>query len=182
MSWYIVRLARRDDFDDIVEIEKDCILPGEAATKEQFEARYDRFQKHFYIIEYAGMVVGFVNGMVTDSDIVLDEMYKDASMHNEQGAYQTIFGLSIRKNYRGKGYARAIMDRFLEAAKKEGRKGVIVCCKKEMIPFFESLGFEYKSDSESDLCGLKWYNMCKEIKQKSKHVYTSKIHTEDNRI
>lgn len=182
MSWYIVRLARHDDFDDIVEIESEGFTDEELATREVIEERYKYFQRHFYVIEYAGMVVGFINGMVSNSEVVKDEMYNDASLHDENGEWQLVFGFSVRKKYRGKGYAKALMERYISAATKEGRKGVSLVCKKEMIPFYEELGFTLKGESDSKLGGFQWYNMYIECKKKRKHNYTSKIYTEENRI
>lgn len=182
MSWYIVRLARHDDFDDIVEIEKEGFPEDKRDSKELFEARYKTFQRHIYVIEYAGMVIGFANGMVTDMDYIIDDMYKDASLHKEDGQWQTVLGISIREKYRNKGYASKLLERIIAAATKEGRKGVVLACSEEMIPFYEKQGFTLKGKSASCLGGADWYDMYIECKRKRKHNYTSKIYIEENRI
>jgi GNAT superfamily N-acetyltransferase len=182
MSWYIVRQARHDDFDDIVQIEKEGFPEDMRDSAEVFEDRFRTFQRHIYIIEYAGMVIGYINGMVTDSECVTDEMYKDAGLHREDGEWQTVLGFSVRKGYRNKGYASRLMERFISAATKEGRRGVILICQDDMIPFYEKLGFKLKGKSQMKLGGADWYDMYIECKRKRKHNYTSKIYIEENRI
>ena len=40
-------------------------------------------------------LIAFVDGFVTDEADLTDEMYEKAAMHNEDGAWQMIFGVNM---------------------------------------------------------------------------------------
>ena len=67
--------------------------------------------------------MGFVNGGVTDEPHLPDEMYHDISLHNSDGAYQTVFGLNVLPEYRRQGIAEKLMNALIGSAKQEGKKG-----------------------------------------------------------
>lgn len=50
-------------------------------------------------------MVGFVNGLVTDEPNLQDQMYEDAALHDERGAWQMIFGVDTIPSYRRRGCA-----------------------------------------------------------------------------
>ena len=59
-----------------------------------------------------------------------DEMYENAAMHNENGAWQMIFGVNTIPAYRRHGYAgELILQAAIEDARKQGRKGLVLTCK-----------------------------------------------------
>lgn len=43
-------------------------------------------------------LISFVDGMVTDEPNLTDEMYENATMHNENGAWQMILVLTPYRN------------------------------------------------------------------------------------
>lgn len=79
-----IRYATMSDLDDIVSVESECFPVLEAATKEEFEQRIKYFGNHFWLMFDEGKLIAFVDGFVTD------EMYENASMHNENGTWQMI--------------------------------------------------------------------------------------------
>lgn len=50
-------------------------------------------------------LIAFVDGMVTNQPDLKDEMYDNASMHDENGDWQMIFGVNTISEYRRNGYA-----------------------------------------------------------------------------
>jgi len=48
---------------------------------------------------------------------------------------------------------------FLEEAKKEGRKGAVLTCKEEKIPFYSRCGFVLEGKSASVHGDAEWYQM-----------------------
>lgn len=45
-------------------------------------------------------LIAFLDGFVTDEPDLTDEMYAKASMHDENGAWQMLFGLNTLPEYR----------------------------------------------------------------------------------
>lgn len=159
MALHLVRKARASDIDDIAHIEQICFPIEEAATKEQITERMKCFGNHFYVIEYVGSIVGFINGMVTEEETISDEMYENILFHNEDGRWQTVFGLGVVNGYRKKGFATMLMRQLIEDSRKEKRAGVILTCKENRIPFYERIGFRNQGVSKSVHGGAVWYDM-----------------------
>ena len=90
-----IRYATMADLDDITSVESECFPVLEAATKEEFEQRIKYYGNHFWLMFDEGKLIAFVDGFVTDEADLTDDMYENASMHNENGAWQMIFGLEI---------------------------------------------------------------------------------------
>ena len=159
MSIYLIRTVREDDLNNIVKIEKECFPEAEAATDEQFKQRIKNFGNHFFVLEYANVIIGFINGMITNETTISDEMYSDSTLHNEKGSWQTVFGLDIIKNFRRKGHASLLMKEMINKAKEENRQGVILTCKENLISFYKRFGFCEKGISKSVHGGAVWYDM-----------------------
>ena len=68
-----------------------------------------------------------------------DEMYENASMHNEKGAWQMIFGVNTIPSYRQHGYAGELIRKAILDAKSHGRKGLVLTCKDKLIHYYASL-------------------------------------------
>lgn len=156
-----IRTATMKDLTEIVNIEATCFPMAEAATEESFQKRLEAFSEHFWLLEDGEKIVGFVNGMVTDCADLTDEMYEDASMHNEQGAWQMIFGLDVIPECRCKGCAASLMEHFLKEAEKQGRKGVVLTCKERLIHYYAKFGFVNEGVSGSTHGDVVWYQMRK---------------------
>ena len=54
-------------------------------------------------------LVSFVDGFVTDAADLTDEMYAKAELHQEDGAWQMIFGVNTLPAYRKHGYAGELL-------------------------------------------------------------------------
>lgn len=100
-----------------------------------------------------------VNGMVTEQADLIDEMYCDESLHNDNGKWQMIFGVDTHPNYRKKGLAAVVMNAFIDNARIEGRKRVVLTCKESLISYYEKFGFASEGKSESIRGNAIWYQM-----------------------
>ncbi len=159
---------RKGCFDDagcLADIEAICFPKSEAAGLASFEARLKSFGNCFLIAEMDGKIIGFINGMVTDRETITDEMFEDASLHKENGMWQSIFGLDVLPEYRCRGVAAELMRTFIAKARKEGRKGCILTCKERLIPYYSKFGYVNKGVSESQHGGAVWYDMILEFKK-----------------
>ena len=103
--------------------------------------------------------MSFVDGMVTDTPDLADEMYENAALHDENGAWQMIFGVNTIPECRKKGYAGQLIRCAIEQAKKEGRKGLVLTCKDKLLHYYEDFGFVNEGVSESVHGNVVWYQM-----------------------
>ena len=87
-----IRNATMDDLQAIAAVEAACFPAAEAATAEEFAGRLTHYADHFWLLFEDEKLVSFVDGFVTDTPDLTDEMYADASLHDAHGAWQMIFG------------------------------------------------------------------------------------------
>jgi len=158
-----IRLASMQDLEKITELEAMCFPPEEAASRDSFQKRLDIFPNHFWLLEEENgrekQLISVINGMVTDIPVLVDEMFADAGMHKEDGEWQMIFGVETRPEYRRKGYAGLLMKQVIADCREAGRKGIMLTCKEELIPFYEQFGYINEGISMSKHGGAVWYDM-----------------------
>ena len=94
-----IRTATFEDLDAIAAVEAACFPAAEAATKEEFAGRLTHYADHFWLLFEDEKLVSFVDGFVTDTPDLTDEMYADASLHDAHGAWQMIFGVNTHGNH-----------------------------------------------------------------------------------
>ena len=154
-----IRTATIEDLETVSAVEAECFPPAEAATKEEFEKRLTHYGKHFWLMFDGDKLIAFVDGFVTDEADLTDEMYEKAELHNENGAWQMIFGVNTIPAYRKKGYAGEIIKRAIADAKAQGRKGLVLTCKDCLIPYYAKFGFVNEGVSESVHGNVVWNQM-----------------------
>ena len=140
----VIRRAKLSDLDEIAHIESVCFPPDQAAGKTAFESRLQTYPRHFLLMcdEY-GKVVSAVS-----------------KLHNEKGEWQMVFGLCTLPDYRQRGFAQTLLKEFIRTAKSEGRKGVVLTCKQELIKYYEKFGFVSEGVTENSVIGgVQWYQM-----------------------
>ena len=155
-----IRTATMADLPVLTAIEAACFPAAEAATKKDFAARLAAYPNHFWLLEADdGTVVSFINGLVTDEPELRDEMYAGASFHNENGAWQMIFGVNTLPEYRRRGLAGRVMERVIADARAQGRKGCVLTCKDKLVHYYEKFGYRSEGVSASTHGGVVWYSM-----------------------
>ena len=156
----IIRTANMNDIDAVAGVEAECFPAAEAATKEEFRDRIKYYGDHFLLMYDEDKLVAFIDGFVTDEPDLTDEMYEHAGLHNENGAWQMIFGVNTIPSYRKRGLAGELLRRFIQNAKDQGRKGVVLTCKDALIGYYAKFGFisEGKSDKSAH-GGVLWNQM-----------------------
>lgn len=155
----LIRPATQADLAAVAALEALCFPPAEAADAASLAARLAAFPQHFLLGWEKDTLVGFVNGMTTDTPDLEDEMYADAALHQESGAWQMIFGLDVHPDYRRQGRAAALLQALIDQARKEGRRGVVLTCKAEKIAYYAKFGFVNEGVSASVHGGVTWYQM-----------------------
>ncbi len=154
-----LRAATLDDLDALTEIEAQSFPPEEKATRERFAERLAAFGECFLLLCDEDKPIGLIDGMVTDSTVIEDIMFERATLHNPKGAWQSVFGLCVLPEYRRQGGAAMLMNAFIEKARQEGRRGVILTCKDRLIDYYSRFGFVSQGVSASVHGGAVWYDM-----------------------
>ena len=95
-----------------------------------------------------------------DEPDLTDEMYEKASMHNENGAWQMIFGVNTLPEYRRHGHAGELIRYAINDAKTQGRAGLVLTCKQKLIPYYARFGFVDEGVSDKSTHGnAVWHQM-----------------------
>ena len=155
-----ITYAEAKDIAAIAAVEAACFPPAEAATEKEFVERVTYYGSHFWLIYEEGKLIAFVDGFVTDELDLTDEMYAHASMHNENGAWQMIFGVNTLPDYRRHGYAGELLRRAIADAKQQGRKGLVLTCKERLLPYYAKFGFDDEGVTDKSTHGnVRWHQM-----------------------
>lgn len=155
----LIRTATIDDLDAVTAVEAECFPPAEAATRSDFEHRLTHYSNHFWLMFDEDKLIAFVDGMVTDTADLTDNMYEDASLHKEDGAWQMIFGVNTIPEYRRHGCAGALIQQAISDARAQGRKGLVLTCKDKLIRYYAKFGFVNEGVSASVHGNVIWYQM-----------------------
>ena len=169
-----IRYATMADLDDITSVESECFPVLEAATKEEFEQRIKYYGNHFWLMFDEGKLIAFVDGFVTDEANLTDEMYENASMHNENGAWQMIFGVNTLPEYRRCGCAKELIKKAILDARKQNRKGLVLTCKESLVPYYSKFGFIDEGITDKSTHGnVLWHQMRLDFKLRNNGVNPS---------
>lgn len=154
-----IRTATFKDLDAVSAVEAACFPAAEAATPAEFAERLRHYGSHFWLMFDSEKLIGFVDGMVTDKADLSDDLYAQASLHNENGAWQMIFGVNTLPEYRRQGVAAALLKQAIADAKAQDRKGLVLTCKDKLVHYYAKFGFVSEGVSESTHGGVVWYQM-----------------------
>lgn len=84
LAEYTIRQGNIEDAAALAAVEAECFPKAEAATAEEIRERLSVYPNHFLLLYRDGKLVGFIDGMTTEEKNLQDEMYEDASLHNER--------------------------------------------------------------------------------------------------
>ena len=154
-----IRTAGTEDITALTAVEAECFPPAEAATAQEFVERVRYYGNHFWLLYEGDKLISFVDGFVTDEADLTDEMYADAALHDENGAWQMIFGVNTLPRCRCRGYAGLLLQRAIADARAQGRKGLVLTCKEKLLHYYAKFGFVNEGVSASTHGGVVWYQM-----------------------
>lgn len=154
-----IRTATTGDLTEIAQIEAVCFPAAEAATSASLAQRLQYYPDHFWLLLDGSVMVGFVNGLVTDEPDLRDEMYENAAMHDENGTWQMIFGVDTIPAYRRQGCAERLLFHVIQEARTQGRKGLVLTCKEPLLHYYGKFGFVNEGISQSTHGDVQWYQM-----------------------
>ena len=154
-----IRTAQPEDLKQISFIETVCFPASEAADEKKIKSRIQKFPEHFLVLTENQKIIGFINGLVCDSPVLSDDMFENAELHQESGAYQMILSLAVSPEYQHKGYGKKLLKAMTASAKLQNRRGVTLTCKEQLVPFYAESGFVNQGRSASVHGGFEWYEM-----------------------
>ena len=154
-----IRKGTLKDLEAIAAVEAACFPAAEAATAEEFAGRLQQYGDHFWLLWEGERLLAFVDGFCTDWPDLTDEMYADASLHRENGAWQMIFGVNTIPACRRQGYAGQLLQQAIADARAQGRKGLVLTCKEKLVHYYAKFGFVSEGISSSTHGGVVWYQM-----------------------
>lgn len=154
-----IRKGTLKDLEAIAAVEAACFPAAEAATAEEFAGRLQQYGDHFWLLWEGERLLAFVDGFCTDWPDLTDEMYADASLHRENGAWQMIFGVNTIPACRRQGYAGQLLQQAIADARAQGRKGLVLTCKEALVHYYAKFGFVNEGISGSTHGGVVWYQM-----------------------
>lgn len=154
-----IRTAGMDDLEAVTAIEAACFPEAEAASRESFRARLEAFPDHFWLLWDGKELAASVNGLVTDVPDLTDEMFHDAGLHDPDGKWQMIFGVSTAPRYRRRGCAARLLERAIRDAREQGRAGLVLTCKERLLSYYAKFGFCDEGVSGSNHGGAVWHQM-----------------------
>lgn len=154
-----IRTASTKDLDALAQVEALCFPPSEAADRASIQRRLAAFPDRFWLLWEGDTLVSFVNGMLTHSPDLADEMYETASLHAPDGGWQMIFGVDTIPAYRCQGRAETLLHHVIDQCKRENRKGIVLTCKEHLLHYYAKFGFQNEGISQSVHGNVQWYQM-----------------------
>ena len=148
------------DLAAVAAVEALCFPLAEAATDKDFAGRIQHYGNLFWLMFDGDRLIAFVDGFVTDEADLTDEMYANAAMHNENGAWQMIFGVNTLPQSRRPGLAERLFRPAIVEGKEQGRKCLVLTCKEKLIHYYGKLGFIDEGVSDKSTHGnVVWHQM-----------------------
>lgn len=164
-----IRTASYTDLDSIYDIESASFPNSEAATYASLAKRLQVFPDHHWVLEedmnpdtsdnIAQKILGFIGTVVTSYDRIQDEMFTNANLHNSKGNWLAVLSLAIAPAHRNKGFASQLLREVIQKTKANGKTGITLTCKKDLVGFYEGFGFKDVRISASGHGGAIWHDM-----------------------
>lgn len=154
-----IRMATPNDLDACIAAETEAFPAAEAATRQQFAERLVVYPNHFWVLTDSSRVIALVNGPVSNSQNLTDDMYANAQLHNERGDWQFILDVVTIPDYRKRGVAGQLLSYVIEASRQQGRKGLVLTCKDHLVAYYAKFGFVDEGFQGSTHGGVYWHQM-----------------------
>ena len=158
---YEFRNIKQNEAEEAAEIERICFPPNEACSKKHMKDRVAGIADLFLVAidKENGKMAGFLNGLATDDEILKDEFFTDASLHNPEGKNVMLLGLDVLPEYRSQGLAREIMTQYVEREQKRGRECLYLTCLDNKVEMYKKMDYTDNGISGSAWGGEEWHEM-----------------------
>lgn len=155
-----IRQVTPNNLQECFQLESICFPPDEAASKENIQIRIQNYPEGFYVlVDKDGTIIGHINSGCTNKDDITDEAFKALIGHDPEGKNAVIFSVAISPKSRGHKYGHTLLTHYVEVCKKQGKNRILLLCKTDLIPYYETVGFKYGDVSQSTHGGAQWHEM-----------------------
>ena len=163
---YEFRNIKQNEAEEAAEIERICFPPNEACSKKHMKDRVAGIADLFLVAidKENGKMAGFLNGLATDDEILKDEFFTDASLHNPEGKNVMLLGLDVLPEYQHQGLARELVRCYKEREKANGREKLILTCLPDKVEMYQKFGFKDHGIGGSVWGGEAWHEMSVELR------------------
>jgi ribosomal protein S18 acetylase RimI-like enzyme len=155
----VIRSVCEADLNRCFEIERVSYQGDEAASKEKILKRIQTYPQGFIVLEFGGVIAGFINSGACHDVVLSDEEFKELIGHDESGENIVIMSVVVHPDFQGKGYATLLMKEFIKGMRQINKKSIHLICQTHLVDMYASHSFEYKGESDSDHGGMAWHEM-----------------------
>ena len=154
-----IRTAAPQDLPAVTRLEALCFPPAEAAPEAAFRDRLAACPQTCWLLWEGDTLLAMVNGMTVQTPDLTDAMYETTALHDPAGPWLMIFGVDTHPDHRRRGYAGRLLRHAIQAARDQGRAGVVLTCKERLLPYYATCGFVSEGVSAAVHGGAVWYLM-----------------------
>ncbi|KAF7728448.1 hypothetical protein EC973_006128 [Apophysomyces ossiformis] len=149
-----------EDLDIIAALEAISFHPDEAASKEQLAKRIGYATQEddalMAVARYHGQLVGYIATTLTNASLVTDE---SMSSHEPGGQTVCLHGVCIAPEYRGRGWAVALMRYWIQQLKRKNKyKRIALLSRPQLTGLYETVGFRTLGKSQVVHGPEPWYD------------------------
>lgn len=161
MEQFAFRNIKTEETGQAIAIEQICFPPHEACSAKAMTVRIIAAPELFLVAvdKNTGKIAGFFNGVATDETCFRDEFFTDISLHQAAGKSVMLLGLDVLPEYRGRGLAREIVERYIERERSRGRKFLILTCLEDKVEMYKKMGFTDQGIANSTWGNEQWHEM-----------------------
>lgn len=158
---FTFRTIKPEETEQAIAVEQTCFPPNEACSPEQMRARIEVASDIFLVAvdRESKKIAGSIIGLATDDTHLEDDFFTNALNHNPKGRNVMITSVAVLPEYRRQGLARALMARYQEKAREDGRSSLVLTCLPEKVGMYQKFGFTDLGISDSQWGGEQWHEM-----------------------
>lgn len=154
-----IRTAKFSDLEDIYSVETSCFPKQFQISYDYYKRALEVYPEHFFLLFVDHKLAGLINAMPTNKKDLSDSMLECMADYVKDGKFLMVIGLMVRPEFQHQGYAARLMKRLIRVARDEGRKSIVLTCRKELIDFYKSFGYTYQGISASVLGDEVWHQL-----------------------
>lgn len=159
MTTALFRSPTLQDAERCYVIEIGAYEGDEAATLEKIRTRIAQYPEGFLLLEAQGGIVGFINSGCAFEVVMSDEAFKELVGHDPQAPNVVIMSVVVDTAHQGKGYARQLMEEFIQRMRALHKQTIHLMCKEQHVELYRKMGYQYVRPSPSGHGGMAWHEM-----------------------